>query len=190
MQYQKLLNIRETSPANLFPTFLLLAVELLEIVVKGALTFVNTLSRREGNTVSADADIAHRYLVYFSLPCVHWVRNWTSLSHCWEGTETFSHLLFCASQRRDCVDWSQTPGLNSSERFTTQNSPAKIKVEVSVSKSTLTGATMWQWFHCSPDLQSFSFSTIFLYKLTQTPWLLYLVTFTREISLEKSPNIN
>ena len=42
----ELLNIRTTTPVDLFPEFIASSVDLLDIVVKGVLTFVHTASRR------------------------------------------------------------------------------------------------------------------------------------------------
>ncbi|KAF7650927.1 hypothetical protein LDENG_00118800 [Lucifuga dentata] len=44
----ELMNIRSTTPAALFPTFLLPSMELLDILVTGALTFVHAAKRRRG----------------------------------------------------------------------------------------------------------------------------------------------
>ena len=43
---EELLNIRGTTPEDLFPTFLLPSLEILDILVKGALTFAHAAKRR------------------------------------------------------------------------------------------------------------------------------------------------
>ncbi|MEQ2216954.1 hypothetical protein XENOCAPTIV_026768 [Xenoophorus captivus] len=43
---EELMNIRATTPEELFPTFLPTALEFLDILVKGALTFAHAVKRR------------------------------------------------------------------------------------------------------------------------------------------------
>ncbi|KAK5610206.1 hypothetical protein CRENBAI_009412 [Crenichthys baileyi] len=44
---EELMNIRATTPEELFPTFLPTALEFLDILVKGALTFAHAVKRRK-----------------------------------------------------------------------------------------------------------------------------------------------
>ena len=92
---EELMNIRVTSSEYLSPIFILPSLEILDILVKGALTFAHAVKhRRRGKRAGA----------LVSLTCVPCSTNWTNYNCCWEKTGTFLHLLFCASRRRGCVD--------------------------------------------------------------------------------------
>ena len=69
--------IGKTTPVDLFPNFLIPSVEILDILVKGALTFVHAVRRRRRGRRAG----ALRYREYSSLTSDHCATNWTSYSY-------------------------------------------------------------------------------------------------------------
>ena len=60
---EELMNIRVTTPEDLFPTFLLPTLEILDILVKGALTFAHAVKRqRRGKRAGALMRLRQRRL--------------------------------------------------------------------------------------------------------------------------------
>ncbi len=58
---EELMNIRETTPADFFHTFLALSMELLDILMKGALTFGHAVKRqRAGKCAGAPAGLCSK----------------------------------------------------------------------------------------------------------------------------------
>ena len=105
------MNIRGITPADLFSTFLLSSVELLDIVVKGAPTFDHAVKRRRrGKRAVAFVRLCQRGHC-IPLPGI-FLSNVRSLCNKMDElqlllrkkTVTFLHLLCYASQRCGCVD--------------------------------------------------------------------------------------
>ena len=104
-----LLNIRTTTPVDLFPTFLLPAADLVGILASAALGFAHAVKRRRrGKRAGALVRLRRRgirtVLPGFSSPTyVHCATKWTNFSYWWWNTETFFNFQFCASQRHGLV---------------------------------------------------------------------------------------
>ena len=109
---EELRNIRVTTPDDLFPTFLLPTLEMLDILVKGAHSFTHAVKhRRRGRRAGALVRLRQHGLRtplpgMFSPTCIHCPTNWRNSSYncCWGTRGTFLHLPFCASRRRGLVD--------------------------------------------------------------------------------------
>lgn len=95
----------------------------------------------EGNGPSLRTPLPGIFLSNVRLLC----NNWTKFSYRWGATETFLHPPLCASRRRGSVEQCRT--LRSSWQASscsqqTLSSPARRRVEESVSTPTAAGATM------------------------------------------------
>lgn len=78
---EKLLNITETTPVDSFPRFLITSVELLDILVKGALTFAHAVKRlRTHNCTSVLVRLCNCGLHVTDLLCN---KNWTNSCYWW-----------------------------------------------------------------------------------------------------------
>lgn len=107
-----------TTSADLFLTSFCSSMELLDILVKGALNFVHAVKRHMRGRhagalalyISTCTDTRLHYLEYFYLICALCAIDWTNCSYWWGKTETFLHLPFCFSWKYGCVDRYQTLG--------------------------------------------------------------------------------
>ncbi len=170
------MNIRETTPLDLFPIFLASSMDLLDILVN-----------MQWNARGED----HLRRIRTPLPGIFPSRV-HSLCNKLDGLQLlvrknrdFLHLPFYASRRRGCVDRYRTlhcswQASNSSEGIVTHTFRVKRKV-VYINSGWLDVTVIQQ--HCSPELESFFINCKLFYF---PPQLLSLSTLTKVTSAMNS----
>ncbi len=106
---EELMKIRGTTPADLFPTFLLPTVELLDILVKDVLIFVHAVKRRRRGKHAGAFVHLHQRGLHAITGNISFQRVFTVQQTGWTSATGvlfyhFFHLQFYVSQRHGCMD--------------------------------------------------------------------------------------